>query len=289
MRVTGSILVNTFLRNLNSNMDKISKSQEQLSSGRRINRPSDDPVGLVDALRLRTGLDELAKFKGNCEDGSSWLETTDSALNDSVNTLHRIKELTIQAASDHLTSDDRDAIVKEVGQLKQHLIQVGNTKYGDRFVFSGTETRTASFDNSGNYQGDTGVIDYEIAAGVKLSVNVDGSKAFGNLFQVMDNLISDISAGNVSDISNIRLGELDTELQNQLEVRAEVGSRLNRLEFSINRMEEMDVNMTGLLSKAEDVDITKLITQMKMQESVYNASLATGAKIIQPSLIDFLR
>lgn len=266
------------------------KSQEQLASGKRINRPSDDPVGLVYSLRLRTALTELDQYSSNAEDAKSWLDTTDSALDESGTILQRIRELAVNAASDQLTQTERDAITQEVQQLKQQLVQVGNTTYAGKYVFSGTQTLTASFDNTGAYQGNNGAINYEVGVGVQIPVNVDGAKAFGNMFTVIDNFLADLAPpGNAADISNNVLGQLDTEINNQLEVRAEVGARVNRLDLATNRMDSDKVNLTGLLSKTEDVDVAQLITQLKVQESVYNSSLAAGARIVQPTLMDFLR
>jgi flagellar hook-associated protein 3 FlgL len=289
MRVTNSMLVGTLLRNLNNNMEKMTRSQEQLSSGKRINRPSDDPVGLVDSLRLRTSLTELEQYKSNAEDARSILETTDNTLNEAGSIIQRIRELTVQGATATMPQIALDAVAKEVSQLKEQLVQVGNTTIGGRYIFSGTETLTKAFDALGVFQGNTNSINYEVGIGITIPVNVDGSQAFGNLFTVLDDLINDLNTGNISNISNTRLGEIDTAMDQQLQVRADIGAKTNRIEFAVNRMESQNVNLTGLLSKTEDVDMAELITRFKMQENVYNASLSAGARIVQPTLMDFLR
>jgi len=288
MRITNSMMINTVLRDLNNNLSKMSKSQEQLSSGRRINRPSDDPVGIVSSLRLRTSLTELAQYKTNAEEASSWLDATDQILDESGEILKRIRELAIGAANDHLTQTERDAIYKEVDQLKQHLITAGNSTYAGKYIFSGAQTLTASFDNIGAYQGDNGVINYQIAIGVSIPINVDGATAFGTAFTAIDQILTDLQTGTASDISG-DIGQLDLAINNQLEVRADIGAKVNRLELAINRMDAQNVNLTGLLSKNEDADMAALITQLKMQENVYNSSLAAGARMVQPTLMDFLR
>jgi flagellar hook-associated protein 3 FlgL len=288
MRVTNSMMINTVLRDLNNNLSKMTKSQEQLSSGRRINRPSDDPVGIVSALRLRTSLTELDQYKSNAEDASSWLDTTDSSLNESGAVLQRVRELAVSAANDYLTQTERDAIYKEVDQLKQHLVQVGNTTFAGKYIFSGTKTSTTPFDNGGGYNGDNVIFNYEIAIGVNIPINVDGQTAFSGAFGAIDQFLVDLTNADTMSIST-DIGLLDLAINNQLEIRADIGAKVNRLELAINRMDAETVNLTGLLSKTEDVDAAALITRLKMQESVYNASLSAGAKIVQPTLIDFLR
>lgn len=288
MRVTNSMLVNTLLRDLNNNLSKMAKTQEQLSSGRNINRPSDNPVGIVTSLRLRTGLTELDQYKSNAESAKSWLNTTDDSLAESGAILQKTRELAVKAANDHLTQNEKDAIYKEVNQLKEHLLQVGNATYAGKYIFSGTKTLVAAFDSNGIYKGDTGRINYEIGIGVTIPINIDGETAFGDAFTAIDQFLTDLSGGTAANIS-ADLGLIDEVLNNQLAVRADLGAKVNRIDLAVNRMEAEKVNMTELLSKNEDVDMAELITHLKMQESVYNASLAAGARIVQPSLIDFLR
>ena len=289
MRVTNSMMVGTLLRDLNVNMGKMIKSQEQLSSGHRINRPSDDPVGLVDSLRLRTNLTELEQFKTNAEEGQAWLETSDLAMNEFGSILHRVRELTVQAGNGSLSQNARDAIAEEVDQLRKQLVTVGNTKYGDRYVFSGTKTTTPAFDNLGVFQGNADSIQFEVGPGVQVPVNVNGAAAFTNVFTVMDNLVGDLNSGNFVNITGARLSDIDSVMDNHLTVRADLGARVNRIELAINRMDGQNTNMTDLLSKAEDVDMAELITRIKVEENVYQASLSAGARIVQPTLMDFLR
>lgn len=289
MRVTNSMMVTTLLNDLNTNLSKLTQTNAQLSSGKRINKPSDDPVGLVDSLRLRTNLGEFAQFKTNAEEAKSWLEATDSSLNEFQEVLHRVRELSVRGSNGTMSPDSIQAIEKEISQLKDHIVQIANTKQGDRYLFSGTMTRTLPFDSAGVYQGNTGSIAYEVGVGVKVPINVSGSTAFGSAFAVLGNLITDLSNGNAANIGGPRLAELDGVLDNLLEVRADTGARVNRLEFSISRIDSQTLNMTDLLSKTEDVDMAQLIIELKTQENVYRASLSAGAKIVQPSLIDFLR
>lgn len=289
MRVVNSMAANSMLRDLSVNTEKLSKLQEQVSSSRRINRPSDDPVGLVDSLRLRTGIDELAKYQKNAQDAQSWMEATDSALDDSGNIMQWIRELAVKSATVILTQTERDAVNKEIAQLKQQLIQISNSTYAGRYIFSGNKTHTEAYDSMGLYQGDDGVNQYEIGVGVKLPINVTGTQVFGNMFTTLDKLMSDISAGSVENISNVDLDQLDTVMNEQLYVRADLGARINRADLVIARADELTVNMSDLLSKTEDVDIAQVMMQLKIQESVYQASLQVGARIIQPTLLDYLR
>lgn len=289
MRVTQGMLNGTFMRNLNRNLRDMDKLQEQMSSGKRISKPSDDPVSVLSALRLRTGLVENTQYSRNVDDVNSWLNYTDSALNEVNTILQRIRQLAIYGANDTLPSQSKQAMAKEVQQLKEQLLHLGNSTHAGKYIFGGTQTTAKPFNVAGVYVGDNNVFEQEIGAGMKVPVNVVGSNAFNNVFSTVDNVVNDLNLGNTSNLSNLRLSQLDTIQDDILGIRAEIGAKVNRLELASNRISDAKVNFSELLSKNEDADMAKLITDLKMQENVYRASLSAGARIIQPSLLDFLR
>ncbi|MFZ3171730.1 MAG: flagellar hook-associated protein FlgL [Carboxydocellales bacterium] len=294
MRITNNMMVGTFMRNLNNNARGMDKLQERLSTGKQLNRPSDDPVGLVGALRLRTGLTETDKYLNNTNDGVSWLQTTDTAIGQAGDILQRVRELTISGASDVLPQQARDAINQEIMQLSAQLLQVANTTHGDRYIFAGYRTNQPSFGAGGVYNGtpSPSPIEYEIGVNVKMQVNVEGDRVFKtipDIFQLLTDISNDLTTANTANLSGSRITEIDAAMDRVLSIRAEVGAKTNRLELTQTRLEDSKLNFTALLSKVEDADMGETITQLKMQENVYSATLAAGARIIQPTLLDFLR
>lgn len=293
MRITNSMLINNFRRNLNVNLAEMERLQDQMSSGKKIKRPSDDPVNLVSALRLRTTITETEKYVANVNAALSWLETTDVALGQAGDLLQRVRELVVQGANDSLPQTSRQAIAAEVRQIKEQLLQVANTVHDGRYIFGGYKTLTPPFDATGNYTGDAVAdLQYEIGPGIKMTVNITGDDVFKNaidVFQLLDNIVNDLNTANTASLSGVRLGAVDRAIDNILQVRADVGARVNRLELTRNRLEETRINVSDLLSRTEDVDMAEIITRLQMQENVYRAALAAGARIIQPTLADFLR
>ncbi len=292
MRVTNTMMVGNFLRNLNVNTEQLDELQEQLSSGKRLNKPSDDPVAVVVSLRMRSILNENDKYLDNVGAAQAWLETTDLALGQANNVLQRVRELTIQGATDVLTPEARNAIAQEVVQLRDQLIQVANSTYDGRYIFAGFQTLTVPFDNTGTYFGDGNQIKYEISVSNTIDINIPGDSVFQgpvDMFQLLTDIATNLTAGNTANLSGPLLGQVDTAMNNLLTFRAEAGAKINRLELTKARLEDTKANYSNLLSKNEDIDIPKTITDLKMQESTYRASLASGARIIQPTLVDFLR
>ncbi|QSZ27964.1 flagellar hook-associated protein FlgL [Aceticella autotrophica] len=296
MRVTNNMLVMNFMNDYNNNLETMQKDQNMLSTGKRINKPSDDPVAVANSLRIRMDMARNDAYTKNVDDAKSWLDLTDSALGQMGDLIQRTRELAVQGSNGTLTQADMQNIAEEIGQLKSQMIQVGNTQYNGRYIFAGFKTTTQPFtDTSNSYSGDSSAIQFEVGAGgSKIAVNVTGDKVFdvsggsSQLLDMMDKLKTALTAGDHLSVSNM-LYNIDKEMENVLAIRADAGAKSNRIDLTKNRLQSDNYNFTTLLSKNEDADMAQVITNLQMDENVYRASLAAGAKIIQPSLIDFLR
>lgn len=296
MRVTNNMLVMNFMSDYNSNLERLQKDQNMLSTGKKVSKPSDDPVAVANILKIKTEIARNDAYTKNTDDAKSWLSLTDTALGQIGDLLQNARELAVQGSNGTMTQSDMQSIAAQVDQIKQQLIQVGNTQYNGRYIFAGYKTDTKPFSDSSNgYAGDDGVIQFEIGAGGNtLQVNVTGDKVFdvtsgtSQLLTVMDNLSNALKSGDNQTVSNI-IGDIDNQLQNVLAIRADAGAKANRIDLTANRLSDDNYNFTALLSKNQDADIAQVITNLKMDDNVYRASLAAGAMIIQPSLVDFLR
>ncbi len=301
MRITQGVLINNMLRNYNKNMAKMDKLNTQLAAGTRINTPSDDPAGLVTSLRLRTKLHQNEQYKKNVSDALSWMEIADSALNNYNSVLQRVRELTVKAANGTNEPSSLKAIADELKQLKDEIGDIANTTLDDRYIFGGTRTMDKVYDKaSGQWLGNANPINYEIGENITLQVNLTGEvfdvdfstdppELAGSIFATLDKLIADVENGLYEEIGGADLAKLDEHINNLLSYRSEVGAKMNRLEMVNSRLEDTEVNYTKLLSDNEDVNMAKVIIELTNQENIYRASLAAGARIIQPSLVDFLR
>lgn len=297
MRVTNQMISNNLLRCIHTNLSELQRAQDRLASGREIRRPSDDPVRAVIAMGLRAGLGETVQYQRNIQDALSWLEVTEGALAGAIEVLQRARDLAVQGATDTLPQESRDALKKEVEQLKEQLGTIANSVYGDRYIFGGTKTHVPPYDN-GSWQGNEDDIRFAIATGVEMPVNTPGKKLFWwdedlkkqGAIPVLDKLydLLDNPDTKGSDISAM-IGEIDRVLDSFIATRGEIGARVNRLEMSFERLEQAGFEQTDLLSRAEDADIARAIIDLKNRENAYRVTLAAGARIIMPTLIDFLR
>ncbi|QED49600.1 flagellar hook-associated protein FlgL [Cytobacillus dafuensis] len=294
MRVTQSMLANNMLRNLTSSFDRLGKYQDQLSTGQKINRPSDDPVVAMKGITYRRNLMEVEQFKRNFSEAYNWVENSDAALDKAKKGLDRVRELLVQASNDTYDESQRKSMAEEIKQLKEHLGEIANTKFGDKYLFNGTDTLNKPVDLTQTpivVSDNTNPVEIELSKGVTMQVNVDPTKVFSQgLFDDIDNIITKLTdpATTGDDIDGF-LADVDKHLASMTDTRAELGARVNRLELMEERIDEQKVISTRVMSDNEGIEVEEVITNLKMQESLHRAALSVGTRIIQPTLMDFLR
>lgn len=281
----------------------MSKLQDQLTSGSKITRPSDDPVGAVKGMGYRRDLGRVEQYSRNMNEVNNWLDTSDESLNQVGEQMKRVRELVIQAANDTNSADERAKIKAEIDQIRNQIQDVGNTKVGDRYIFSGTKTGQPLFANgaiNGNVNSED--VKIEVYDGIEMKVNTAGVDLFKNVDDMMGK-ISDLLDPNrtplatADEISSTLGGftststsdDINTMHNKILEAQSDVGARQNRVELMENRLSIREISVTKQLSNNEDVDYSKAITEMVTSESIHQAALSVGAKIIQQSLVDFIR
>ncbi|MBB6282010.1 flagellar hook-associated protein FlgL [Geobacillus subterraneus] len=297
MRITQSMLANNMLKQITRSYERLDQYQTQLSTGKKITRPSDDPVVAMKGIAYRSNLAEVEQFKRNFSEAYNWVENSDSALDKATQALQRIRELVVQASNDTYEETQRQAIAKEVRQLSEHLVTIANTKIGDKYIFNGAQTTdppvTVNADGTITVSTNDQQLNIELAKGVYLPVNIPPSTAFGagnGLFSDLQDLAASLeNASTTGDELTGYLDKLDDHLTHLLGVRAELGARMNRIELMEDRIDSQQVIAEKMLSDNEDVDLEKVIIDLKTQESVHRAALAVGARVIQPTLVDFLR
>ncbi|XWN53206.1 flagellar hook-associated protein FlgL [Anoxybacillus flavithermus] len=290
MRVTQMMLANNTLRNVSKSYDKLGTYQQQLATGKKIHRPSEDPVVAMKGMHYRTSLTEIEQFQRNLSEAYTWMENSESALNHTTNVLQRARELVVQAKNGTLGQEDRQAIAREIEQLKKDLVQVANTKVAGKYIFNGTNIEQAPVADGTAPTVTNNNDDFmvEVAKGVKLKINVTPSNVFNQgLFNTLQQIENEL-ANPTGNLDNL-LSQLDGHLNDVLAERAELGARVNRLELVEQRLAEQQLIAKRMISDNEDADIEKIITELKSQETVHRAALAVGARIIQPTLVDFLR
>lgn len=292
MRVTESMIYASTNSSLATDLTALQGITEKVASQKQLNRPSDNPADVRSSVGLRDTLTELNQYLRNIDNASSKVGAMDTALSSAGDLIQRANELAIQGANGTLGASDRQAIGAEISQITEAMAQDASAKVGDEYVFSGFKVDKAPFQITGPgqvgpYQGDQGVIIARVGAASTMQINMSGDSVFAPALAALTQLQADLNSG--QPVQQTTLGQITASLQNLLQARATIGARANRLDDAKTSQSALVTSNTALLSQLEDVDMTSAITELTKRQTTYQASLQVAAKVMQTSLIDYLR
>lgn len=299
-RITQSMIARGTLHDLHHVAARLSETQQRLSTGKQLTRPSDDAFATGRAISLRADLEGLRQYASTASDATGWVAATDTALGSIGDVAQRARELLLQGSSDTASPQARAAIAAEVDQLVDAAKQEGNATHAGRYVFSGTRTDVRPYATGSPvdaYAGDANDIARTIGAGVSVTINVKGSDVLGDgsdgrLLDTLRLMAAHLRGSTPADSVALRttdLAALDANIDTLLELRAGVGATTNRLDGAGARLAELQESASALLSETEDADMAEVLIDYSTQQSVYQSALKAGANVVQASLLDFLR
>ncbi|WP_424924891.1 flagellar hook-associated protein FlgL [Bacillus safensis] len=302
MRVTQGMISQNSLRNISKSYEKLSKINEQAQTGKRFTKTSDDPVAAVKSLQYSTALFRNEQYKNNLNEAQNWIDTSETSVTEIIDIMSNIRDKVLDAANGTKQPEDLAAIGVEIGQMKKQIIDAMNTQMLGKFVFNGTNTNvkpvvenadgTYTF-NFENYT-DTNAVQANISDGITLNVNSNPISAFGgqasgqNVIEMLTDLENSLKNGTFAN-SDDALGSIDQFKEVMSAERSDLGARSNRVDLVGSRLTSQFEVLKNAKSDNEDVESEKAILDLLQQETVNRAALATTAKVIQPSLVDFLR
>lgn len=319
MRITNGMLSTSFLGDMNRNLNQMQTIQKQLTSGKEFSRPSDNPFKVARSMQMYSEIYANKQFNSNIKDTINWMDTTDSALNQATNTMQRVRELMVSAGNAAYGSSQFNAIKDEINEKVAEFGQILNTSFDGKYIFGGTDgtikpiTVSTSDMNFIDKDGKTitvkdanklepvtnpnvkNKLEVEISPGVKVEYNVNASEITEydtgkNMTTLFENILKHLSDNSQKgEITGSDLKEMDSAINKLLELSSKVGTVQNRMESSKALNEEQNFNMTEILSANEDIDLVEKTMEFATMQTIYMASLQTSAKVLQPSLIDYLR
>lgn len=325
MRVGENSTLNTVRDSLNRSRVRMADLQKQNATMKRVNNPSDDPVGNAKLMTIKNEELDNSQFERNSNLAKTFLNYTDASLEELTNLLVRAKELALgQASSAANGAESRVMVAEEIKNIVQEIGGISNRKLGDRYIFSGYRTSTQPFDDQGKYQGDDGKIMVEVQKDVFVGMNLPGRDVFHgvpkpgssngrdpasaeltqggpelaskglaanpqeDMFSTLDALRVGLMTNDV-DLIRTTLEPLDKIRDRVITMRAQVGARMSGIDNAIANMAKKNVFNSELQSNIEDADIIQVVSDMAREETVLKASLQASNKLIQPTLLDFLR
>lgn len=291
-RVTHQTVQRQTLANLQGNLSAMATLQAQMSSGKKISVPSDDPAGASDMLRLRGDQRAVTQHARNASDGDSWLTTVDSALGSSLAALRRARDLTIQGGDGALGATSREALAAELEGVRDTLLDQANSTYVGRSVFAGTSDAGQAFGPGYAFTGSPTALPVERRIGPNNTVRVDsdGAAVFGagsgSVFALLDTVAATLRSGGDP---TTHLDAIDSRMEAMLTEVSSVGARHAQVIAATSSLKDQELTVKSQLSGIEDIDLAEVILELQMQEVAYQGALGAASKVLQPSLLDFLR
>lgn len=310
MRITNSMISNTMLSDLSKNMTRLADYQRQVTTGKRIAKLSDDPVGAITSMQLKSKLNRISQYQDNVQSAKEYLTQVETSLSEMNSVVTKAYETAINLASDY-NEEDRASVSEMVGQFRDHVLELGNGKHGEIYLFGGDNTASKPFrvDVSGNLfynnldvsdtlnadliaEGETNLA-YQVGDGMNVEVGFNGVDFMGigadNIYTVLDDLYNALKGDSTAEEISAFAGRLLEAQDRILSNTAQVGGRTNRLDLMEARYEQDAINFSEMQSNNDDVDTTEALINFNTAKTVYTYALQVGAKTMDTSLMDFLR
>lgn len=301
-RITSAMVRASTLNDLNSALSAMQRSSLELSSGKRILEPSDEPYGASRVVDLQSQLDGLGSYANSTQDGLSWTEATTGALTSIGQVTQRVRELMLQASNGTFNQGDLQSVATEVSQLTEAVKQDANTQYAGQYVFSGTATSTPPYaaGETDEFKGNTQPVSRAAGPATSVTVSSNLSSLLGNGTGAADGKLLDTlrtiarhlreaTPESRAALNGTDLKSLDANMEALTQLQAEAGSVTNQLQTAASRIETLQGSLTQTLSNTQDADFAKASIAYSSEQAAYQAALRAGASIVQESLLNFLR
>ena len=294
LRISSTQIADNSIYGISEAYSRFAKAQSEVNTGKQLQQPSDNPSGLAQSLNFKNQLDQVSQYQRNISQANSFLSTTDTALANVNDLLRQARTIAVQAGSSTVTDESRQALVAQVQNIISQVTSIGNTTNGTRYIFAGQRTDSAPFASSSAYVGGSdatgdGAITLDIGRSDTLQINVPGDKVITPVITALTTLKNDLSAGNSNVISNTDIANFDTQINNVINIRADVGSKIQGLQTQSTRYALTKDNLTKLISNIEDADYAKTVIEYQTAQTSYQAAIQSTAKVFQTSLLDFLK
>jgi flagellar hook-associated protein 3 FlgL len=294
MRVTQNVMAEMLKSDIQRNLRRLQESQEVISSGKRVQRPSDDPVAVKQLMSYKVDLSRSEQILRDIDNALAFLNATDSVLSDAENLVSRAREIAVGMVSDNVNAQNRFDAAEEIGQIKRQLIQLANASVAGQYIFAGTKTTEKPYEISDDeilYKGNSGTMLRQISPDETIQVNLPGDEVFGDgengLFKALSALEQALRG---NDIGGIResIDELKSSHEAIFAARAKVGAYSQRVQLAKSSIESLRDQLERMISQVEDADLAEAAIQLARNDNAYKASLLAAAKFLQTSLLDFL-
>jgi flagellar hook-associated protein 3 FlgL len=297
-RITPAMVTSATLTDLNATLASLQRTSDELSSGKTILEPSENPYGASQVIDLQSQLDGLSSYEGNAQNGIAWENTAGSAMSSMNQAVQRVRELLVQGANGTYNQSDVETMALQVEQLTEGVKQDANTQYAGQYIFSGTATTTAPYEQGNDeYHGNEEAVTRAVGPGASVTVSSNISKLLGSgedgkLLDTLRTIAKDMRGGTAEDraaLGTTDLKQLEGNIETLTELQAVSGSATNQLQSALTRNEDLQTSITSALSNTDGTNIAAVSIAYANEQAAYEAALRAAATIVQESLLNFLQ
>jgi len=305
------MIADTLTGNIQTSMQQLARTQQEIATGKQVYRPGDDPAVVERLMNLKSSLEGNQQYMSNIDDGLAYLEVSEQTLGSAVELLQQAQSLAVQGANGTVSKEDMELMKVQVDQLIDNLVGIANTSVGNRHIFSGKDSNVPPFERQGDriiYQGGFAGLEREILYGSAYQVTSPGVNLSGEaeapfgevtqedneyvvrdgVFGALFNLRNALEAGDQAKVSET-IGQIEAQHDSILQQRIKIGTRVQHFESVKDLLMNQETLINQSISSIEDVDIEKASIDLARQQLNYQGALAAGAMIMQTSLLQFLK
>lgn len=301
-RITPAMVTSATLNDLNSSLAAMERTTDELSSGKTILEPSDNPYGASQVIDLQSQLDGLSAYESNAQDGIAWENVASSAMTNMNEVTARVRELLVQGANGTYNQSDLEAMALQVEQLTESIKQDANTQYAGQYVFSGTATTTAPYERGEDdeYKGNFESVTRAVGPGASVTITTNIASLLGNgeaskdggLLDTLRTIAKTMRSGTAearAELGDADLQKLEANISTLQGLQAIAGSATDQLQTALTRNEDLQTSITGALSSVDATNIATASITYSNEQAAYEAALRAAATIVQESLLNFLQ
>jgi flagellar hook-associated protein 3 FlgL len=288
MRISTRMFQEGALRSLRGNLETLSRLQEQVATGRRVNKVSDDPGAATQIMRTQAQIRDAGQYRSNGTEAATRMNTEDAVLTSASKLLEQARELALGVADRAPSDPERQSMVNSIHELRQQLISLGNTRVGNEYIFGGTSTAVPAFTASGAYDGTGTMRTTEIDHGVMVATNHTGARLFSSALQHLDDLEAQLGGGTKTGI-NSAVTALQNDQSSMTAAQSETGARLQQIESTGTLLADRMSKLMDRRDSLRNVDATEASVNLVSAQSALERAYAAVSKVLSTNLLDYLR
>ncbi|MDO8426516.1 MAG: flagellar hook-associated protein FlgL [Deltaproteobacteria bacterium] len=293
MRITQNIIYNTYVSDMMRRQASIYETSLQLATGKRVNKPSDDPVNASKILSSKSLMSSYGQYEKNIDSGLSYLSMAEQTLGSVKDLLIKIQETAVSESTGTADAVSRANAATLTSGMYDQFLSLANTSYDGKYIFGGYKTATSPFDTAGAYSGDANKHRIMIGAGNYVTIGVNGGEVFKgagggtDIFQTITDLTTALNANDQAGVQ-ASIGSLEAAFSQVSNAVSDIGGKVTRLTDAQSDMSSLKVELAAMISGLEDVDLAKVMTELQLDQVALQAAMTSAGNVFRVNIFDYI-